>query len=180
VNSRRPLRSKPSRAGEGHGAGGRRARHRRREHVGVLEVEVARAAQIVANDEQLLLREIGHSRARRCGEPAVDPLAGLLALRRELDEDAPPIVLVADAAGVAGPLDAVERGRYRTRGESAVVGQLAGRHGAVTVKGIEAAEVGLVDVEGCGGSLVEGVGGHAHLGHLLGDLVDERVLRVVC
>lgn len=90
----------------------------------------------------------------------VEAPGGFQHLWGQLDEYAPPVGVVAHAAGVPGPLEAIERGRHRPGRESRFLREPARGHAALALEDVEAAHVGAVEPERVGDGLVEAVQAH--------------------
>ena len=138
---------------------------------GLALVHLARAAQVVADDDELVGAAPLELAAARDLDLAVHARPDLARRRGRDHEHTAAVVGVGDAVGVAAALQPVQHRGDGARREAALVGQLAGRDPAAAVEHAEAAQVGAVEAELRGHDLVEPVGGLAKLFELQADLV---------
>ena len=142
---------------------------------GALLVVLAAAAVEFEQELELLLRELLELDAEDLKRPP-DHLGALARQRRELDEDAAAVVGVAQAARVAGLLEAIDDGGDGGGREPARLGEAPRADRPLAIDDVHAAAIGAVDAERAAGGVVHLVDGGLRRADLPRQRVDELVL----
>ena len=136
--------------------------------------ELSSASQEVADQDQLGFGVARETAESFLSDGAPDLVRSGVRLARELDENTPAVVGIANAANISGALEAVEERRDRACRKPARLRQLPGGDPAVLIDDVQAAAVASVDSEPRAGHVVEEILGVLVHPRLEADLGEER------